>query len=124
MFDMKSTNKLALFSLISAHILIAGIVGIKAIRSPENDIKSVYLFILLALNVLFIYIINKKMESANSKWGVKILFLPTFILVLYSSYKVLPIGNPNFSILNNVLILLFYFQLLFLSGVIAKRESK
>lgn len=124
MFVMKTTETIKRLSLLAIHILIAGSVGIQAIRSTENDIRSVFLCILLLINVLFIYIFNEKIETKASKWGVKPLFIPLFILVLYSSYKVLPLGNPNYSIFNNVLILFFYFQLLFLSGVIAKRENK
>lgn len=120
---MKSAETIKRLSLLTIYILIAGSAGIKAIRSTENDIRSLYLLALVIFDILIVYVLNKKMEPKTSKWGVKPLFMPLFVIVLYSSYQVLPIGNPDFSTLNNVLILLFYFQLLFLSGVITKREN-
>ena len=104
-------------------LVVSAIAGGKVIYHSDKNIITIYLLVLNVFSLLSIYTYNELFIGNTSKWRVNFIAVPLFLLLIYSAFQCMPFGGLKFTHLHNILIFMFYVQLLFWSGTIKRANN-
>ena len=126
---MKITNTIKLLIVIFVFFIYIAILWYidnnQSISIPEENVaKTPYLLLLILVSSGIIYMVNKIIYTSKNSWRVNIIFLPFYLLLLFNTYKVLPINDVKFDFFQKIIIGIFYVELAFLSGMIKKDAER